>query len=138
MRRLQQQNGDSAREHHQHQQPPQKNASPELIPCVVPAFPSDAAFRHFYHNEVFKTYPDGVFRQDSYIDHKTRFCELYTDYKQNVVVLKPNSKRAQDCQTEKESPVLKFSVNAILGTEPGKNQTLPSKYSPFTFLYYTV
>lgn len=108
------------------------------MPCVVPAFPSDAAFRHFYHNEVFKTYPDAVFRQDSYIDHKTRFCELYTDYKQNVVVLKPNSKRAQDCQTEKESPVLKFSVNAILGTEPGKNQTLPSKYSPFNILFYTV
>ncbi|KAG8317608.1 hypothetical protein J6590_022952 [Homalodisca vitripennis] len=110
-----------------------KQSSPEH-PEVASAFTSDSpAFRHFYHSDVFKNYTDGlgVFKHDSYVDQKTRFCELYTDYKQNVVVLKPNSKRALESQTEKETPVLKFSVNAILGTDPSKNPPL-AKYGSFS------
>lgn len=103
----------------------------------APTYPADT-FRHFYHSDVFKSYAEGVFRHDYDQRTTSRFSELYSDYKQNVVVLKPNSRRAQDCQTEKETsaPVLKFSVNAILGPEPGKTPPLTSKYqNHFNALY---
>ncbi|XP_054281280.1 homeobox protein Hox-B3-like [Macrosteles quadrilineatus] len=110
-------------------------------PVVTPApnYPSDT-FRHFYHSDVFKSYAEGVFRHEYDQRTSSRFSELYSDYKQNVVVLKPNSRRAQDCQTEKEpsAPVLKFSVNAILGPEPGKTPPVTNPFfqtSQFTTQY---
>lgn len=94
-------------------------------PCTAaqPAFPT---FRHFYHSDVFKTYADSVLNQDLYADQKSRLCELY---KQNVVVLKPGRARVS-IPEEKETPVLKFSVNAILGTDNAadKSPPLPGKY----------
>lgn len=96
------------------------------FPCAMPALSAVQPLRSFYHNGVFKTYSEGLNREH-YIEQRNRFTGMFTGHKQNVVVFKSSvASKLQDTQlpqtSEKETPVLKFSVNAILGSDHGKQQ----------------
>lgn len=99
------------------------------FPCVIPPFNADQSFRNFYQNGGFKSYAESLFSRDRFAEAKTRYSDLYAGHRQNVVVMKSSESvvRAQDSGSDKEAPVLKFSVNAILGSDHGKHQPFTGK-----------
>lgn len=99
------------------------------FPCVIPPFSADQSFRNFYQNGGFKSYAEGLFGRDRFAETKNRYSDLYTGHRQNVVVMKSSESgaRAQDSGSEKQTPILKFSVNAILGSDHGKHQPFTGK-----------
>lgn len=98
---------------------PKKNE----FPCMIPSFNADQSFRSFYQNGGFKSYAESLFSRDRFAETKNRYSELYAAQRQ-VTKTSESGARAQD---EKETPVLKFSVNAILGSDHGKHQPFAGK-----------